>query len=202
MFGEQCYRHDEAVSTKKPWKGFPMSQLDYASELLVELLNRASTLEWCAWWAVGQIDAESPERVGALENLYEAVEVFVCDCNEARIRARRTRLVAGTRDGHLVTSGCDSLENDDVLAEIGGPLVSKEQAEKEQAESEDRRPGIDELVPAIPEHFTRKFEACRRFFDQLEAAGCIDGTLRMLKGALSDAETNLRVEVEDGSEAG
>ncbi len=97
MFGAHRYQCDESLKSEEP--SLAKAQLEYAEELLAELLNRASSLYWCGWWPVGQIRDDNPEHVRALEDLYEAVELFLHDCDEARIRARRARLVSPPSHG-------------------------------------------------------------------------------------------------------
>ncbi len=99
-------------------------QLMYAGDLLAELLNRAYVLYRGPWWIAHEEcpvyrDPPSGDAVEALMELKHAAEIFLNDCEEIRIRARRARLVAAADlDGNYVDAV--NREPDDLLATIGG----------------------------------------------------------------------------------
>ena len=49
----------------------------------------------------------------------------------------------------------------------------------------------------MPKDFVDKFDACKRFADQLEAAGAEDQVVKNLLGSIEDAQTSLQVRIED-----
>lgn len=131
MFGQFTVRRDQdLVAAKDP----QAAQLFYARELLAEVLNRASILGEGPYWVAFERHLRSeerrpvdPEYVSALENLAGAVRLFLEDCDEARVRARRARLVCpDLQTAALVRT--DSVEPDEDLAEIGGPLIADPEA--------------------------------------------------------------------------
>ena len=93
----------------------------YAAELLEELFNRAAVLDAVKARA-GLLYNDKTERLPALEDLEAALEVFLEDVSEARVRARRVRLVAGSGVYHEPVCSA-SMENEKSLKEIGGALI-------------------------------------------------------------------------------
>lgn len=130
MFGALVYSRDRdltAATAQDPAAATRHDeQLLYAQELLAGLLNRAAVLKEGAYWLAFERHFEAAEKAGeyqlALENLAGAVAIFLEDCDEARLRAKRARLVnTDSQTKGLVETGC--VESDEDLAAIGGALV-------------------------------------------------------------------------------
>lgn len=90
------------------------SQNKYARDLLADLLNRASVLEW-PLLVVEELDGTEV----FFPRLLNAVEIFLEDVKEARLRGRRAGLFAGDGPGFdhcaVTTEYCESKES---LAQI------------------------------------------------------------------------------------
>lgn len=125
MFGQFYLQRDEALSSKTPRIGVPINRADYGGDLLAELLNRAKALELGAWWRANELQgAPNPgDHKEALEHFHLAADLFFHDCDEARIRARRARLVSCGSDDNYVVAASDAVEPEESLQAIGGALV-------------------------------------------------------------------------------
>jgi hypothetical protein len=130
MFGRYYQQRDAALQAATG-TGQRRLQLEYASELLSELLNRASVLEdaGMSWFDRSHgADDQDPETQSRLHRFaMAAMEFLDGDCQEARVRGRRLRLFAETAD-RRVDFACG--ETEESLAEIGGALVPREEAEE------------------------------------------------------------------------
>ena len=120
MFGPYYLRRDEALADASVSPA--ARKEEYASYLLEELLNRAAVLEGPLgnYEYIVNIDPR-----GAARCLAMAVEVFLSDVMEARIRARRARFVAGSGVFHEPVTA-ENAEPAESLEKIGGALVAKE----------------------------------------------------------------------------
>ncbi len=121
MFGPMYLRRDVDTVAYAKVKGPERALLQYAAELLEELFNRAAVLDAVKARA-GLLYNDKTERLPALEDLEAALEVFLVDVSEARIRARRARLVAGSGVYHEPVCSA-SMEDEKSLKEIGGALI-------------------------------------------------------------------------------
>ena len=125
MFGQFYARRDLAVAGNRTVMG--MTQLDYAQDLLAELLNRAMVLDVGANRRVSESgrDPKDVDYVEKLEALRDAVGVFMEDIDEARTRALRVRLVTSRPEERLVVS-CTASASDSDLEWTGGALVAED----------------------------------------------------------------------------
>lgn len=91
-------------------------KLRYALTMLADMLNKARVIE-----AALNYEVENGGETGEAL-LYAALQNFTDDCVKLRRNAQRLRLgaVADWRDGWF---DVDSIENDETLAEIGGPII-------------------------------------------------------------------------------
>ena len=122
MFGQFYARRDLAVAGHH----MGMTQLDYAQDLLAELLNRATVLNAGANHHVFEYDHElKVDYIDRLEVLRDAVGVFMEDIDEARTRALRVRLVTSRPEERLVVS-CTASVSDSDLEWTGGALVAED----------------------------------------------------------------------------
>ena len=119
MFGQFYDQRDRSLK-----QGGTETQQSYAEELLAELLNRARVLETlmdhCRHLRREALEDRGleDEYHDGMERTVQAVEVFLLDVHEARVRGRRARLFAEDEAGatsiDFVDTGLDS---------IGGTLV-------------------------------------------------------------------------------
>ena len=121
MFGEYYHRYDHSLAASAEWTCG--TRVEYAEELLKDILNRAAVLESGTF---RQASESGPEHPSHLEALRDAVEVFLADCSEARIRARRARLVSKIDNTDLVDTASNSVEAVEKLKQIGGELMTTE----------------------------------------------------------------------------
>ena len=128
MFSEWYARKDTELMT-----GGQEEQLEYAKELLAELLDRAQVLANMYQLTNGRrLDAWANPPIGAAtdytdyreasEWLLHAVGIFMLDASEALARARRARLVYGSDP----VGGIETGSVDEDLDSIGGALVPLE----------------------------------------------------------------------------
>jgi hypothetical protein len=143
---------------------------DYAAWLLSDFLMRADAFRLTV---EALSDSEADERERAFQNL---CWVLAMDLMELDARVRDADLL---RNAHAWMLRQDQGE-----------------AEEKDRPSEDEQE-ISGLVPAMPYHFAEKFDACKRFADQLEAAGAEDQVVKNLLGCIEDAQTSLQVAIED-----
>ncbi len=121
MFGTQYDRLDRRLAARDE----VVTPLYYAERLLCDLLNRAATLQELV---EGMYEGDGPT---ARQNaaVRQAVEIFLDDAEEARLRARRARLVSLMSDTGEVGPGLDGVETGKSLAEIGGALLPEDESE-------------------------------------------------------------------------
>lgn len=129
MFGPFYLRRDQELIERAKNGKLAEAKAEYAAELLADLLNRAGALN--ATWEVcellkgggsGEFSPINEEMVA--RNLHSAIEVFLGDVMEARIRGRRARLFTGVGIFHEAV-GTGSAANKKSLEHIGGALVAE-----------------------------------------------------------------------------
>lgn len=107
-----------AMKDTKLVKGGAEEQLDYARELLAELLNRSEALGnvyFNAYQRRCEADGGGPgdkmDYEESIDWLLQALGIFTKDVSEALVRARRARLVYGAdKVGGIHTDSVDELE--------------------------------------------------------------------------------------------
>lgn len=120
MFASWYAKKDAALM-----KGGTPEQLDYAGDLLAELLNRAQVVKNLYLGAYekrldrGDKPGGEMDYQGAVDQLLHGLGIFCQDVNEALARARRARLVYGADSLGEVSTG--SVDPD--VNEVGGSLV-------------------------------------------------------------------------------
>jgi len=108
MFGQFYHQHDAGVSGDGD---HAFSRHTYACLLLAELLDRVAVLA-----AIRRVGGRS-RRPGALT---QALDLFLRDAEEARVRGLRARLFCRTETGILDPWSVDPADD---LHDLGGALV-------------------------------------------------------------------------------
>lgn len=160
MFGQFYHQRDQAVSGKPSER--TTTRLEYAAELLAELLNRAENLYDGQWRRAFEVNKEDAvDYLEAMEKFFLAGRAFLHDCTEARVRAQRVRLVYEDRSGFLIPfNGGAPITVEADLAEIGGALVPD--VDDEEARFVRRIEALEAKVPALARRVGRNGAKSRK----------------------------------------
>lgn len=132
MFGQSYLQRDAALQAATGAEQCA-GRLEYASQVLADLLNRAAALDalGMVWFGLDLDASHHANEPGAGIEADEALRAFAVaahdflegDCAEARIRGRRARLFADVGDDRL---DVEIVEAEESLQQIGGALVAPE----------------------------------------------------------------------------
>jgi hypothetical protein len=129
------FSHWYATKDAALMKGGTTEQLDYAMELLAEVLNRSRALGnlylmvYERKLARGDEPGNETDYLDSVDTLMHSLGIFTQDMDEALTRARRAGLVYGA-DG---TADIHTGSVDDGVDEIGGTLVPWDEDQQDLA---------------------------------------------------------------------
>jgi hypothetical protein len=107
---------DRHAAPLGPGESVERRQLDVACDLLADVLERAHVLNEL-WHRTIQVDTDI-ERREAIHEFARAGALFLRDCEDVALRARRARLFGEVADGAGFST--ELLDTDEGLAQLGG----------------------------------------------------------------------------------